>query len=673
MAQCEKILESGERCSNRAAPGAKLCGTHGKILFKRVKEPAKASPPPYPDPKTSKGDSGPVLSDKGPRAAPSPAGREPVFPGLRADERNILVAPQGVVLLESGRETTADEMFNRLVRLMSFLSQAMALAGRVRVMRRGEGGDILVFLSPDEGKETGLSVAYDAAAAAARLADGRLFIGEGNTFIQYRDGRAPRGYDAPEFKSAPGRDELMLVERRGASAPRLGDFTEAPLVDLCLRIAPLPDMAATRPERVYILTPRSFYPILCRYFQKHHLRFGLARMRASKDELILFEISPRPDAPTGQSVPRFTLDYLERLPRAVLLTPAHEEGGPLILLQWRHRHPLRLSRAAELFEPDDMVLLMADHYPNMRVNPAPRFFDGDQLVHAHAPKISGLNLSPKSGTDAPRLNVQVLPRPDNGPTPPIAALILNNRELAWTRTLLYRMPREVFGAYSLCQGEDLSVLLGNEMAIEGIPFGAPLRRLYDAELFIPLRQNLTPDLPWEILRPALEIRDNVYTFFTDDYRIDIPADEFAPLSRSLIADPDRPRIEFHIRPAETPPDLKWTPPPAPRVDADPGQEKPQGVFPRIRGFFSGAKDQSEGVDARPPIQPSGSDEQDRAPLREQAEIFEKEKDFLAAAVCYNILKDAAGSARCYRRAVDPSAAAGPLPPIPETKKVQEGA
>ncbi len=101
-------------------------------------------------------------------------------------------------------------MFNRLGRLMSFLSQAMALAGRVRVMRRGEEGDILVFLTPDQGKETGLSAIYEAAAAAARLADGRLFIGEGNTFIQYRDGRAPRGYDAPDFKSPPGKDFLLL-------------------------------------------------------------------------------------------------------------------------------------------------------------------------------------------------------------------------------------------------------------------------------------------------------------------------------------------------------------------------------------------------------------------------------------------------------------------------------
>ncbi len=57
---------------------------------------------------------------------------------------------------------------------------------------------------------------------------------------------------------------------------------------------------------------------LCRYFRKHHLCFGLTRIQTHNknqdQELILFEISPRADSPTGHTVPRFTMNYLSSLP-----------------------------------------------------------------------------------------------------------------------------------------------------------------------------------------------------------------------------------------------------------------------------------------------------------------------------------------------------------------------
>ncbi|MCP4702203.1 MAG: hypothetical protein GY862_35890 [Gammaproteobacteria bacterium] len=37
--------------------------------------------------------------------------------------------------------------------------------------------------------------------------------------------------------------------------------------------------------------------------------------------------------------------------------------------------------------------------------------------------------------------------------------------------------------------------------------------------------------------------------------------------------------------------------------------------------------------------------------RERARNYEEQEDYLAAAVCYNMLDDAANSARCYRKTV----------------------
>jgi hypothetical protein len=64
MAQCEKILDTGERCSNPAVPGGRHCPTHGRISFKPVTKPADTAPLP-PEPPQAK------------PAAPKPTTTEP--------------------------------------------------------------------------------------------------------------------------------------------------------------------------------------------------------------------------------------------------------------------------------------------------------------------------------------------------------------------------------------------------------------------------------------------------------------------------------------------------------------------------------------------------------------------------------------------------------------------
>jgi len=583
MAQCEKILDTGERCSNQAVPGSRYCQTHGRITFRPVKKPADTAPPPPPPPPA------PVKAKPAPerprpawKAVPSPAGQAPSFPGLHPDERNILVAPQGIIWLEAPQQGAPLGQFNRLVRLMGFLSQAVSLPGQVRLLRHGEAGGILLYLSPAQTTAPSLSVFYDAASAAARLVDGRLYIGQGNAFVQYRDDGAPRGYDVPAFKVHDDKKELLLVAHWGSRILTPSDLAEVSLAEFCLQVVPLLDVTGAPPEEVYALIPPSLYPALARYFRAHHLRYSLARLQSHVGEIILFEISPRQDAPAGQAVPSFVLDYLARLPRVALLVQVHQAGNQRILLQWRHRYPLHIPHVAAAFAPDDLVLLVTDHYPNLRVNPAPQFFNGDQLMDVHAPQPSTLNLKPRPAADTPALRLPVLLLPDNGPTPPIAALILATEELIWLRQLLYRLPGEAFSAYSLCQGQEGAVLVGGTKPIEGIPFGLPLRRLGDTELFIPLRSHFVPNLPWEVLRHTLEIQDSVYTFLTADYRLDLPVAVFSPLSRALAADPNRPRVKFNLRTGVSLPDVRWTQqaPPVeewPLKEPAPGRSEPPPV------------------------------------------------------------------------------------------------
>jgi len=669
MKQCEHYLENGERCSNQAVPGTYFCRRHGKIFFKPVTAEANEAPP-QPDPGPAPTgpadfaapdgpDSAPSEPDR--RAVPCPAGRAPQFPGIRTDERGILIAPRGVVHLaaEAGPGTT--DVFDRLVKLLGAMSQTLDLAGRVRIMRRGAAGDILVFVSPEGADEGGETAIYDAVSAAARLAGARLFIGTDNAFVQYRDHRAPKGCDMPGFQPPADSDRLALAGLRGVRTLPLSDFSDLDPADLCLGIAAQPVGTGGRPAMVYVLAPRPLHPILCRYFQKHHLRFGLTQLQTPDGEAVLFEISPRPDAPTGEAVPRFTLDYLSRLPRTVLLTPEIEADGRAVLVQWRHRFPLHLPHVAGLFAPDALMMLMGDGRAGLTASPRPVFHDGDRMVHVHAPRTAATQPTARA-SGPPKMTLPVRVRPDKGFTPPTAAVILDDQELAWLRTLLYRMPRAVFGSYSLCQGVGRSVLMGNRLPVEGVPFGVPLRRVRDASLFIPLRKTLVPEPPWEILRAALEIPDDVLVFITDDYRVDIPASDFAPLSRFLMADPDMPLVEMRLRKTAALPELKWTPP-------DRGDVKDAPVS-GWRKLFSGGKDAATTPREEPTAKAPETGAGFADALREKAGQCEAEGDFLAAAVLFSLLGDRVNTARCYQRAVsapEPEA----TPPIPEADRKKE--
>jgi hypothetical protein len=626
------MLDDGTRCSNQAVPGSRYCQTHGRITFRPIKEPADTAPAPPPVKPAPPPPDGTVVTPSW-QAVASPAGGKPRFTGLSADARNILVAPQGLIWLAADPDRGAQH--DRLVRLIGFLSQSFSLPGQVELQYNGDSGDVLIRLSPVTDDLPKLSSFYDTASAAARLVDGRLYIGKGYAFVQYRDDSAPRGYDVPDYKAWRRRKELLLVAHWGSQVLSVADFAELSLAELCLRVGPLPEPAGPLPEQVWVLAPAALYPILARYFRAHYLRYRLARLDTGHGELILFEITPLPTAPSGPAVPAFILDYLSRLPRVVVLEEAHRHGEQLILVQWRHRFPFHLPHTSPAFAADDLVLLNAGHYPNLVVNPCPQLLDGDLLTKAQSQRPAARRIEPLAADDTDALKLEVVLRPDSGPTPPIAALVLSAQELSWLRQLLYRLPGEAFAAYSLCQGDEGGVLVGTNRGIEGIPFGRPLRRIAESELFIPLRSRFVPDLPWPVLQQALEIKSDTYTFFTEETRLDLPVAAFSPLSKALVADPGRPRVKLELRTGPGLPDLRWTSPPPPQ---EPEQEPDQ---PRSRP--APARSQARPTEPEPGFDPELF-------WRDQARTYEAARDYLAAAVCYSLVDDQSSSARCYRQA-----------------------
>jgi hypothetical protein len=225
----------------------------------------------------------------------------------------------------------------------------------------------------------------------------------------------------------------------------------------------------------------------------------------------------------------------------------------------------------------------------------------------------------------------------------MAALILSAQEMIWLRQLLYLLPGEAFTDYTLYQGEGLSVLIGNNRPIEGLPFGMPLRRPGNRALFVPLRSRFMPDLPWPLLQEALAIKEHVYTFLTPDYRLDLPENLFAPLSRVLVAEPHRPRVNVRMLAPSSLPVLTWTPPPEPVPSTETSPDKTR------KSPYPARRTQTPVSEAVVPT-PQNTKLEEAALWREKARACEESRDFLAAAVCYNFLNDVTNSARCYRQA-----------------------
>lgn len=538
------------------------------------------------------------------RAVAIGAGQTPVFAALRwdGDERQILVAERGLIWLPAG-----EDQFRRLLRLMSLLSDAFELPSQL-TLRHHAAGDVLIGLTPRlEGQEW-LSHFYDQVDTISRMVQAELYIGQENTFVRYRDGYAPRGYDIPAFTNGDHSEQLHLIGRFVSHHWAIEGLYEQSLADFCLQIAPSWQAVTAIESECYLLAPAPLYALLARYLRRHQLAYRLAHLAHGDDKLMLFAVQPfdtsassahrrlRASPPTPQpQIPHFILHYLASLSRVVLLTavqsdpltvPEPVEGssggaGPKILLQWQYKYPLHLPHVAAAFDEKQWLLFMASHYPNLCLNVAPNFIAGQELTQiepkfAHHP----LRFPPPSTS---RLQLPVHLRPRGGPIPPVSALLLNKQELAWLPPLLYRLPAGTFSQYQLYQSQERAILLSTQQALEGIPFGTPFHRLSNSQLFIPQQQRLVPALPLHLLYDTLNIQPDSYTFLTLEKRLDIPTKHFAPLSRRLIASPSQKPQLLRVRAKSSWPPLRWEAPTTEASDAQASAKKERSLFDRLLG------------------------------------------------------------------------------------------
>jgi hypothetical protein len=658
MAQCKKMLADGERCSNRAVPGVDYCEQHRSVQLRPAADaPAQTGEAA----ETSTSTSNQPKETATWTIRPSADGETPTFPGLRADARNILVAPHGIIWLHEQESTGRTNPLNqRLSRLLGCLSHEFALAGNITIHQAREGFEALVKVRPPVPDTADLSRFYDAVAAAAALSDGPLYVGQERAFIRYRDGGAARGYDADDVRLPEG-DELYLLDQEMTHRVSPHALTEVSLPDLLLEICPLPAREVELPSRAFALVAMPLYRMAARYLRDHHLGYRIARFHTPQGEtLALFEIIPhRATTPTGAHVPAFVLNHFENLPRAVVLTEVWADAeGRRMLVQWGRRYPGYPRHVLPAFPPDSLLVFNSDSdYANLSVIPSPVFFEGDDVTSAQMPRSALAELRPLNNQTSLPFNLPLRLVRDSGATPQTSALILDEEETRWVRRLLYRLPGDAFGSYTLCMGETRSVLLGERMPVESLPFGIPLQRVEDTQLFIPLRTRFAPDLPWALLAQTLSLKDGVYTFLAEDFRLDIPRAAFAPLSRALVAGEKPQPEEFTLVKAQRWPDLKWKPrtqPVQPERAAQTAPPTSPHTEPAGQSFFERSREERTSEQHVIRENPQGgepSQPPDEAALfRRRAEIFLYSRDHLGAAFCFALAGDNYNAARSFQEA-----------------------
>jgi hypothetical protein len=613
------------------------------------------------------------------------------FPGLRTDARDIVVASQGLVWIAQKAENQATSAFVRLGRFLLAASEVMPLPAHVSV-RETAAGDIAVSLTPPDPEADDLSRIYDSLASAAATSGSRLYVGAPPTFIEYRDGKAPRGYD--ERNVQPTEEHaLYLVGREGTTTIARGDLTEMPLADVLLRLGPqagpagMPPAgirpAGERPARAFVVAARPLYGMLSRYFRDHRIVYRVGQFHVPDLGIVnIFEIA-RSEAAPGTTVPSFVLSYLASLPRCVVLTEVEHAEERRMLVQWQHRPPGIPRHIREAFPPDSLILFIADSdYPSLRLTPAPTLFDSNHVLATEASSSHRTVALLRADEPVP-LRLPVTLVPERLANPSIAAVILTPRELRWVRGLMLRWPARLFQAYAICIGTECSVLMTESTTIELLPIGVPLRRVQDSQLFIPVDSRLSSELSADLLTRTFDLKADHLTFLTHQSRVDVPRGAFVPLSTTLFAAPERPRVALTLEPTRDLPPLAWEPPEKPPAQAPAGRHAPEQTQSSGSGPAAGQWSASTASPpaagglrsaltwwrrpTTPPLPPPrlldvvspgpapGAErlsEEDlkvrmRTQLLDQAAAFRLNNDLLKAAVCFELAGSPADAARCY--------------------------
>ena len=408
-----------------------------------------------------------------------------ILPGLAADARGVA----------SGRDMAA--RFATLDRVVWFL-RLLSTAGDLDVswsgmrlvpVRSPLGLREMLLLVPAPSTE-----AADLIARAARTAGGQAATGAGRHFVEYRDPRAPLGYDVGEVVREPGdfvfygADQVLCYQAEGAkSVLRLLRG-----LDLLRRPGGFQGAPDGRGAG-YVTARRGLGARLCEYLS----RAGV-QARAALCEQVT-------ESAFGVAQ-TFWLFHIEELPARLCGLMSGTPGLALyrpvvdgVAVAAGYRHPVNLAGCRVLFPEHRLLLLAPRPTGALLFDPAPALADIADLLPLPAMSdvstVSARSLQPKR-LDVP---LRLVPAPEL-PARAKAAYVPWS-QVAWLRRLCQALPSTVLRGYQVAMLDDAVLLVApDELA------ALPLGRLLDQAapgVLVPAGMKLAPAIDPEALAKRL--------------------------------------------------------------------------------------------------------------------------------------------------------------------------
>jgi hypothetical protein len=455
------------------------------------------------------------------------------LPGLATDARGVVAGRQLVARFAA---------IDRLVAFLRVLSAEQSLddlqPGLRIVYARGGAGTreaivVMPIVSP---------ALADVVAHAARLAGGQTFTGVGKHFVQYRDARAPLGYDIAGLSDMTG--DLVLYGTEQIVPYRFE--SELPLAKLLFRLSLVAAGAQQRgwgsgnglgDGPLFITARRGLGPVLAGYL--HRAIVGARAPGAEGGLRASAAMCETAAASAFGAPPSFWLFRVERLPARmrglVTRTPGLDVFVPVTdnaAVAAGYRHPIHLESCRGSFPADRLYLFSPRGVTE--VVPLPALAAIEDVVRIRMP---ASDLQPGRAAPTTRPDLVTPLRLEAGGRPPgptVAALIPWNR-LPWLRRVTYALPAPALTACTVALLERGVLVRGGD-ALQGIPFGT-LYELAGPDVLIPVGTRLRPALSPQLLSERLGASQGTIVIFpgVGEQPLRVAREALVPLEPQLLA------------------------------------------------------------------------------------------------------------------------------------------
>jgi hypothetical protein len=435
-------------------------------------------------------------------------------PGISLDAKGVALGSKMLLLLPS---------LDRLVGLIALYSEGGSLVDllgslAIHVVRSKLGSRefVLTVSAEDSGR-------CDRLAELARLSGGFAFTGSNRHFVQYRDARAPFGYDLRELR--PSNAALCLAHNSFSQdydreRPIL---LEALLSRLQPRLAPSSESLS---GRRWLCAEEGLGMALIHYFVRSNVsaQVGLAQWPPASEfderpiQRYIFDVAELP----ARMVP-----MLRSTPGVTVFVPEGEGCA----VEFGYEHPVNLA-ACPVFPAEGLVLLFGADKPALRIDKLPAM----GAVSSFARVAANVDAKPSDGTALAVRSVAVDLRlaPSNKTLTEVTATIVNQSQLGLLREIAYRLSTAQLQdtQIALCEA---GAVLYRKRGIEAIPIGNFYRSIGQG-LFVAAGYTPIPNIAAAVLRAAFDAPADTLLFLgTDDRRLGLPKSAFVSLEQAIVS------------------------------------------------------------------------------------------------------------------------------------------